>query len=127
MDLKLTNETGDWILKAIGFLVAIFSFRWLIKIFSTSDGKPGLSLHDFLKLAAFLLFYVGIIAIFCIEATRTTEYHKFDALWMAFVITGLFSVLHMDDLLDKMKQLLELMIRLRMGEKNKGKSDEPVE
>lgn len=109
----MTNETNDMILKIIGAILAFFTFRWVIKIFSREDGKKGMSKDEFLKLAAFVLFFGGIIFMLIIEGLRTTEYHIFDPIWVAFFITGLFSVLHMTDVLDKMSKFLELLIRLK--------------
>jgi len=113
LDFNLDNEKGDIILKIVGAILAFFSFRWVIKIFSSTDGKKGLSKDEFLKLAAFVLFYGGIIFILIIEAFRKTEYHVFGDFWLAFMITGLFSVLHMTDVLDKMSGLITLLIQLR--------------
>lgn len=94
-------------------LFGLLSLLGLMRLFSQADGKKGFSLYDFKKAVAFLFFLVGCVWILHEESLRTTEYHKFDGIWMAMMITGLFSSLHMEDVLDKMGKLLELMIQLR--------------
>jgi hypothetical protein len=109
----MTNETGDTILKVTGLILAFFTFRWIYKIFSRTDGKRGMTQEEFLKLASFILFYGGIIFILYVEAYRETVEHRFGDFWLAFMITGLFSVLHMTDVIDKMSNLIDLLIRLK--------------
>ena len=124
MDLILSEEGGKWIVRGIALIIGIISFRWIVRLYGESDGRRGFSLRDFQKLAAFKFFFFGSIYILYIESTRTTVEHKFDAIWLAFMITGLFSVLHMDDVINNIKDLLELMIRLRVG---KGKVEQEKE
>lgn len=121
MDLILSEEGGKWIVRGIALIIGIISFRWIVRLYGESDGRKGFSLRDFQKLAAFKFFFFGSIYILYIESTRTTVEHKFDAIWLAFMITGLFSVLHMDDVINNIKDLLELMIKLRVG---KGKVEQ---
>lgn len=110
----MSDHNQELLLKGIAVVLAFLSFRWIVKIFARTDGKKGLTQSEFLQLAAFVLFYGGIIFILYIEAYRTTVDHKFGDLWLAFMITGLFSVLHMTDVLDKMSRLIELIIKLRL-------------
>lgn len=124
MDLILSEEGGKWIVRGIALIIGIISFRWIVRLYGESDGRRGFSLRDFQKLAAFKFFFFGSIYILYIESTRTTVEHKFDAIWLAFMITGLFSVLHMDDVINNIKDLLELMIKLRVG---KGKVEQEKE
>lgn len=99
------NHSGFWITVA-GIIISIVSFRWLMNIFSKEDGKKGLSFREFQRLAAFILFYGGIIYMLYNETNRTTEYHLYNDFWMAMWITGLFSCLHMDDILEKATRLI---------------------
>jgi hypothetical protein len=122
--MKITNETGDWILKAMGIVLSLLTFRWLVKLYSHSDGKKGFSMGDFQKLASFIFFYGGCIWILYAEYTRTTIEHKFDIMWLVFMITGLFSVLHMEDMYDKMIKLGELFIRMKIGQLMKKDNNE---
>jgi hypothetical protein len=124
VDLILSEEGGKWIVRGIALIIGIISFRWIVRLYGESDGRRGFSLRDFQKLAAFKFFFFGSIYILYIESTRTTVEHKFDAIWLAFMITGLFSVLHMDDVINNIKDLLELMIKLRVG---KGKVEQEKE
>lgn len=110
----MSDHNQELLLKGIAVVLAFLSFRWIVKIFARSDGKKGLTQAEFLQLAAFVLFYGGIVFILYIEAYRETPEHRFDNLWLAFMITGLFSVLHMTDALDKMSKLIELIIKLRL-------------
>lgn len=102
-----------WIYKGLIFIASILGLRWIYRIFARQDGDPKMSLREFQQLAAFVLFYGSYIYIIITEANRTTEAHVFDGTWFAMVITGLFTVLHMEDILDKVKALIEAMIRFR--------------
>lgn len=95
-------------------LAVALIFLGLRRLFSQSDGKRGFSLMDFQKLTAYGLFVWAFVYILVAERNRTEGTpHIFDSIWLAFIITGLFTVLHMDHILDKMGKLLELLIQLR--------------
>lgn len=104
------NPNVDTAFKILGGVLVFLGLR---KIFSQADGKKGFSLYDFQKLVAFLFFLGGCIWIMKVESERLTEHHKFDALWMALFITGLFSVLGMDRVPEMLRSLLELIIKLK--------------
>jgi len=99
----------------LGFkiLIGIISFLGLRKVFSQSDGKPGFSHHDFKTMFAFALFVWAFIYVMVKEGSRSHEYPLYSDTLMAFIITGLFSVLHMDKVLLIFKDLLTLLIQLR--------------
>jgi len=92
---------------AVGLLIGIG------RIYARSDGRRGMSLPEFQKMAAFILFYGAIIYMIYKEGNRERVEHIYGDLWMAFMITGLFSALHMDDILVKMTSLIDAIIRLR--------------
>lgn len=129
--MNLSNDTGDWILKAVGIILAFFSFRWLTKLFG---GKNGLDIEEFKKLAALLLFVWAFIYVLIKEANRPigTD-HLFSEFWVFFILSALLTVLHLDGVLDKMSTLLELMVRLRSkssvveieNKNDQPKSDQP--
>lgn len=104
------NPNVDTGFKILGGILVFFGIR---KLFSQADGKKGFSLYDFQKAVAFFFFLGGCVWIMKIESERLTEHHKFDALWMALFITGLFSVLGMDKVPAMFHSLLELIIKLR--------------
>lgn len=91
----------------IGLMIGI------ARIYARSDGKRGMSLPEFQKMAAFILFYGAIIYMIYKEGNRERVEHIYGDLWMAFMITGLFSALHMDEILIKMTSLIDAIIRLR--------------
>ena len=110
VDHSSTKQILLWIL-------GIITFGWIARIYSKSDGKKGMSKEDFQKFLALIIFVGAFVWIMYAEFVRTTVYHTYDGTWMAMVITGLFSVLHMERVIELMIKLLEVIIRLRTGAK----------
>ena len=110
----------DVALVAIGAVMAFLSFRWLKKLFSSSDGKEGFSLQDFKSLVSLAFFLWAAIYIIVKEANRpSNSEHIFSEMWLAFVFCGLLYVLSMEVVFDKFAAVIKLLIDLRTARKIK--------
>jgi hypothetical protein len=109
----MTNETGDFILKILGGLLAFFSLRWLVRIFAGPDKH--LSLLEFKKLTAYVLFIGAFVYILWKEGNRPLNpgEHIFSEVWIFFIISALLTVLSLEKIFDTFSKLLELAIKLR--------------
>jgi hypothetical protein len=104
------NPSVDTGFKILGAVVIFFGLK---KVFSQADGKRGFSVTDLQKATTYILFVWAFVYMIVAERGRDHEWHIFDDLWMAFVITGLFSALALDKILENMSRLIELIIQLR--------------
>jgi predicted Co/Zn/Cd cation transporter (cation efflux family) len=110
------NPNVDTGFKILG---AVLIFLGLRKVFSQSDGKKGFSHFDFKTLFAFGLFVWAFIYVMVKEGNRTHEYSLYSDTLMAFIITGLFSVLHMERIITIFKDILQLLIQLKFKTQEK--------
>lgn len=101
--------------KVIMGILGLVGLKFVYSVFAGSDGKKGMSYRDFQRFFSFFLFVGAFIFILKTEAERTSIEHKFGEMWFAMIITGLFSVLHMDQLLDRVTLLIEALVKLRSG------------
>lgn len=113
---------------AVGVLVII---RWVIKIFALEDGDKKLNIIEFRKATAYLLFVWAFVYIIIKEANRAIPpdcgEHIFSETWIFFIITGLLTVLALENIFDTLKSLLELGIRFKTGKSNgHPKQDSPT-
>jgi len=97
----MTTETNDFILKVIGIIGLILSFRWLKGIYAGKDGE--LNTAELGRLIALPLFIWAFIYILIKEGNRppSTD-HIYNDTWLFFIITALLTVLHLTEVLDKM-------------------------
>lgn len=118
------NDKTNWILIILGAILAFFSFRWLYRILSASDGKEGFSFKDFKNLLSLSFFLWASVYIIVKEANRpqNTE-HIFSEMWLAFVFCGLLYVLSMEFVFDKFAEILKLLIDLRARTKQTTTTD----
>lgn len=112
----------DWIWIAITIVSVLVIIKWVMKIYAAEDGDRKLSLNEFRKASAYLLFVWAFIYIIIKEANRAIPpdcgEHIFSETWMFFIITGLLTVLALESIFDTLKSLLELAIRFRTGKSN---------
>lgn len=108
------NDKTNWIITIISAVLAFFTFRWLYKLLSLSDGKEGFSFKDFKNLLSLVFFLWASIYIIVKEANRPqNSEHIFSEMWLAFVFCGLLYVLSMEYVFDKFAEILKLLIDLR--------------
>src|SRR6478735_9776577 len=98
----MTTETNDLILKIIGGVLVFFSLRWLKNIFAGADKK--LTGKELGHLTGFIIFVWAFIYMVIKEANRANpsdSNHIFNDIWLFFVLSGLLTVLHLGEILDK--------------------------
>jgi len=108
----LSSESGEWIFKVVGALMAFLSLRWIMKIFAGEDGK--MDKHELKKVTAFLFFLWAAIYIIVKEANRPSETaHIFSDVWIFFTMSGLLTVLSLDRIFEVLTKLVEAIVKLR--------------
>lgn len=113
----------DIALNVLGWIMAIITLRWIAGIFKGKDGK-----WDVDELKKFTAFVVGVgsfIYVLRVEATRSTVEHIFSDLWVVAILTFMLGVLHMDHLIDKVSELIKLIIELRTRRPSGDSDKEP--
>lgn len=106
------SEVMVIVMKIVGAIVAVVSFRWVVKIFAGDDGK--LNLSEFKKMAAFMIFSGLAIWMVIKEGTRQDLSHEVYGMgYLAIIFGSLLTVLHLDSALDKITKMIEALAKLR--------------
>lgn len=103
------------IAKIAGAIAAVLSFRWVVRVFAGKDGK--LTLLEFLKLAAFIIFTSAFGWILYAEGTRQHEWAFFSEWYVAIVVGALLFVLHLEKSLVIIGGIIDSLVRLKTGGK----------
>lgn len=101
-------------MKILGVLVAVVTFRWVIKIFAGKDGK--LDLPEFKKMFGFLFFAGAGAWVIYKEGERVDLDHEvYGPVFLGIIFGSLLTVLHLDHALDKIGRIFELLVQLKAG------------
>lgn len=119
------TDIALWI---FGFVMSIITFRWVKSLFSASDGKKGFSLIDFKHMASFFIFVGAFVFMLIKEGQRPDNtQHIYSELWLLIIVGGLLYVLSMDTVLDKIMDLIRLLIELRKASNSKENPSVPIQ
>ena len=69
--MNITDDTGDFILKILGFITGFFTLRWITKIYAGKDRR--LNQYELSKLTAYLIFCGAFIYILFKEGNRPSN------------------------------------------------------
>lgn len=89
------SEAATVGMKIFGAVIAVVSFRWLIKIFAGEDGK--LNVKEFLKLAGFILFASWGSYMIYMEGQRDHEWQVYGEFYLLLIFIPLLTILHLDE------------------------------
>ncbi len=112
----------DWnqvILIATGTIIIVILLRQLKKVFAGDDGK--LNVKELKEMAAFLFFLCVVAYMIYKEGNRTLQLgeHVFSELWVISMLTTLLIVLNLGVVLDKGKDIIEMVQKLKSLKKDK--------
>lgn len=101
-------------MKIIGAVVAAVTFKWLINIFRGPDKK--LNEKEFKNLMAVIFFVTAGAWMIWKEGERTDLSHEVYGMgYLSIVFGALLVVLHLDNALDKIVQIIQALAVLRRG------------
>lgn len=108
MDTDRFADSLTILMKIVGAVAAVLSFRWIMKIWAGADGK--FSVMEFSKFCGFIFFTSAGGYMLYKEGTRTHEWNLYSEWYVAIVFGSLLTVLHLDSALDK---ILKILIALK--------------
>lgn len=102
---------------AIFKVAVIMGLLILFRIYASQKGAFGMDKVESKEFFSFLLFYGAFLYMLRSERHRITEYHVFSEFLYVCVITGLFSVLHLDKIFPILTTLIEAITKLILARK----------
>lgn len=111
MEAPKEHYWHDIFFKAIVGLVAIFSFRWMAKIFKGEDNE--FSVREFGRFIGTIFFVSAGAYMIYKEGTRQHEWEIYSEMYIAVVFGSLLGVLHLDYIFDKIVEALRLLVDLK--------------
>lgn len=106
------NDVVDVILKVLSAAGLLFIAHRIARIYKGTDGK--FSQVEFGRFSGFLFFMWAGWYVITKEGTRPsgTE-HVFSEMWVFLIFSSMITVLSLDEVLNKLRDILELIVRFR--------------
>jgi drug/metabolite transporter (DMT)-like permease len=106
-------EHQDTILKVLGIGLIIFIVNKIANIWRGPDGK--FNTKEFCEFVGVVFFLTAGGFMLWHESQREHEWHVFDATYIFIVFGALLSILQLEKTLDKVIQIMRLILEMRMN------------